>query len=698
MTEAAYAEEDPVQAVRQPTSPVSGGLGQADAAHRVYDAATRLVVDKPFARVPSRAAARNLRPSQVPARSSNGEPPSMVRDAIRSPAERLPRELSEPMSARFGHDFSQVRVHTDQTAAQSAHQLDARAFTVGGDIVLGATAPSPGTRNGQRLLAHELAHVVQQQAGTNVAGRPEAGADAEREADAAATAVTRGHAYAVGGRTGVTIARQRAPQPSAKTPDEELDEELRKYAASDPNKSLDPNNPGYARTLQDYGYQLTRRSQTQLRPEPKDPKAKAEWRKRFAKSELLASRILSQSGPNVEQKEERGQLLASDLAAAGFVDGAMALARQITDPGIRAFVYDSVMDRPDKVTPAQVAEITKFHVSRQVAMTDNPVLSKLLSQTGSYAKELAPDKVNAGLAELVKGYEKEPGLSPKLAEVLFFNRESRAGFTKWMMGEKRGALLRKVSEEPFFVEGGIISTPTGDVSPSEGTLAWAIANKQKVAVEDILALTSAAQLPIKPPKAFDALRLRAWLEANTEIIGQAIKKQHPNDPDAAEAMLHQITSAFMYHVDPNAPDIKPGKGGTIAHLEPGGPQKSQLKVDCDVLATYSVRLLLSSGFTPVGYMSIKPTDKSRAAHAMAILRYGKEWRAVSNMESHTFPASTTKDEALKMLRDFGVQEAYDSSRPLTGFQIFYQDSDAEGTLPSAVRDTDHSALIPALGK
>jgi hypothetical protein len=600
------------------------------------------------------------------------------------------------MEARLAHDFSSVRVHTGQAAARSAHQVDAQAFTVGRDIVLGAGAPSPETQNGQRLLAHELAHVVQQHAGTNLAGRSAAGADAEREADAAATAVTRGHSYAVEGRTGVTIARQPAPRLGAKTPDEELDEELQKHAASDP-RSLDPNNPEYARTLQDYGFKLTHQSGTP-RPEPKDPKAKAEWKKRFAKSELLAGRILSQSGPNVEQKEERAQMLASDLATAGFVDEAMALARQITQHDIRAFVYDSAMDRPDKLKPAQVAEITKFHISRQVVMTAHPVLRKLQSDDGSYAKQLTPDKVNAGMAELVKGYEKEPDLPRELARILFFNRASRAGFTKWMIGEKKGALLKKVSEEPYFVEGAEIGTSTGVVNPSEETLAWAIANQQKVAVEDILALTSAAQLPIKPPRALDAKSLKAWLEANTETIGQAIKKQHPNDPDAAETMLHQITRAFMYHVDPDGPDIKPDKGGKIAHLEAGGPQKSQLKVDCDVLATYGVRLLVSSGFTPVGYMAITPTDKSRAAHAMAILRHGQEWRALSNMASRIFPATTTKDEALKMLRDFGIQEAYDSSRPLTGFQIFYQDSDTKGTLPSAVRDNDASALIPTLGK
>jgi Domain of unknown function (DUF4157) len=600
------------------------------------------------------------------------------------------------MEGLLAHDFSGVRVHSDQAAAQSAHQVDARAFTVGGDIVLGAGAPSPGTRGGQRLLAHELAHVVQQHAGTNGTGRSEAGPDAEREADAAAAAVTRGHSYAVEGRTGVTIARQPARRPGAKTPDEELDEELQNFAASD-HKSLDPKSPEYARTLQDYGFRLTHQSMT-LRSEPKDPRAKAEWTKRFLKSELLASRILSQSGPQVEQKEERGGELASDLATAGFADSAMALARQIHDQGTRAYVYNSVLDRPEKVKPAQIAEITKFHISQQVAMTDNPVLKKLRANEGAYAKQLTPDKVNAGLAELVEGYEKNPDLPRELAEVLFFNPGSRAGFTKWMIGRKKGQLLRKVSEQPFFVEGAKIVTSKGEVNPSQGTLAWAIANKQKVAVEDILALASAAQSPIKPPTALDASSLKAWLDANTETIAQAIRKQHPGDPAAAEALLHQITDAFMYHVDPDGPDVKPDKSGKISHLEAGGPQRSQLKVDCDVLATYNVRFLVSSGFTPVGYMAIVPTDKSRAAHAMAILQYGQEWRAVSNMEARTFPATTTKDGALKMLRDFGIQEAYDASRPLTGFQVFYQDSDAKGTLPSGVSTNDASTLIPALGK
>jgi hypothetical protein len=65
------------------------------------------------------------------------------------------------MEPRFGQDFNQVRVHTDAQAAASAREIGALAFTVGPDIVFGSQY-APATVPGQRLLAHELAHVVQQ--------------------------------------------------------------------------------------------------------------------------------------------------------------------------------------------------------------------------------------------------------------------------------------------------------------------------------------------------------------------------------------------------------------------------------------------------------------------------------------------------------------------------------------------------------
>jgi len=71
----------------------------------------------------------------------------------------LPESERAYFEPRFGQDFSQVRVHSD---AQAARAVNARAFTVGKDVIFGAGQYSPGTREGQRLMAHELAHVVQQ--------------------------------------------------------------------------------------------------------------------------------------------------------------------------------------------------------------------------------------------------------------------------------------------------------------------------------------------------------------------------------------------------------------------------------------------------------------------------------------------------------------------------------------------------------
>jgi hypothetical protein len=66
------------------------------------------------------------------------------------------------MEPRFGHDFSKVRIHTDQRAVESAQAIDALAYTTGNDIVFNAGEYEPGTNTGKQLLAHELTHVVQQ--------------------------------------------------------------------------------------------------------------------------------------------------------------------------------------------------------------------------------------------------------------------------------------------------------------------------------------------------------------------------------------------------------------------------------------------------------------------------------------------------------------------------------------------------------
>lgn len=69
------------------------------------------------------------------------------------------RAFFEP---RFGKDFSSVRVHTDDCAARTAQSINARAFTLGNNVVFGQNQYEPTSRQGRHLLAHELTHVVQQ--------------------------------------------------------------------------------------------------------------------------------------------------------------------------------------------------------------------------------------------------------------------------------------------------------------------------------------------------------------------------------------------------------------------------------------------------------------------------------------------------------------------------------------------------------
>jgi len=109
--------------------------------------------------------------------------PAVVHDVLRSPGHPLDDALRRPMERRFGTDFSAVRLHAGAQAADSAHAVGARAYTVSNHIVLGA-APPLHCADGGRLLAHELAHVLQYRGTTAAPTRiSDPGEAAEREAE-----------------------------------------------------------------------------------------------------------------------------------------------------------------------------------------------------------------------------------------------------------------------------------------------------------------------------------------------------------------------------------------------------------------------------------------------------------------------------------------------------------------------------------
>lgn len=99
---------------------------------------------------------RSIAGGPVAAGSSRGEP-----------LDKTTREFFEP---RFGMDMSSVRIHTGEAAAEAAQSVGANAFTVKSDIVFDAGQYAPGSPQGRRLLAHELAHVAQQTGAANHAG------------------------------------------------------------------------------------------------------------------------------------------------------------------------------------------------------------------------------------------------------------------------------------------------------------------------------------------------------------------------------------------------------------------------------------------------------------------------------------------------------------------------------------------------
>jgi hypothetical protein len=119
--------------------------------------------------------------------------PPMVHEVLRSPGQLLDATTRTSMEQGFGHDFSNVKVHVGEQAADSARAVNALAYTVGHDIVFGAGQYATQSNEGKKVLAHELAHTIQQ--GPNVQRLPdrlettEPSDQVEREAEAAAESV-----------------------------------------------------------------------------------------------------------------------------------------------------------------------------------------------------------------------------------------------------------------------------------------------------------------------------------------------------------------------------------------------------------------------------------------------------------------------------------------------------------------------------
>jgi hypothetical protein len=117
--------------------------------------------------------------------------PPIVRDVLHSPGQPLERDTQAFLESRFGMNLDRVRLHTDVASGRSARAIDAAAYSVGNDIVMDIGSVSTTSGESPLLLAHELAHVVQQQKRQNLLSTTQGGESplAELEADRAAEAL-----------------------------------------------------------------------------------------------------------------------------------------------------------------------------------------------------------------------------------------------------------------------------------------------------------------------------------------------------------------------------------------------------------------------------------------------------------------------------------------------------------------------------
>jgi len=153
--------------------------------------------------------------SSGPQESAANRPPASVREVLRSCGHSLDAETRAFFEPRFRHDLGKVRIHADSRAAESANAVGARAYTVGNHISFGTGAYQPRDREGRRLLAHELAHVVQQSQAT----RDSPGeAHLEADADHAASTVISGGFYPRLASARQAVLQRQAQGGGARTP------------------------------------------------------------------------------------------------------------------------------------------------------------------------------------------------------------------------------------------------------------------------------------------------------------------------------------------------------------------------------------------------------------------------------------------------------------------------------------------------
>lgn len=363
---------------------------------------------------------------------------SAVAGALRHPGQPLDAAIRDAAEQRLGFDFRHVRIHTDESAAASAHALHAHAYTLGPHIVFGSGGYAPDTEAGRHRLYHELSHVMQQRQGAFMPEGPlqlgSPGSAHERQAQRMARAASPAEAHGLLSGTGplhsAVIARDSQPG-APETVQEERTTPPSQETAERQARNAYPNNPRAAELQKKMILgTISKPEQSELRgiaSFPDNPRAAAlyakmdagtitpaeqdELRGYFSRSKTLDSGLAS---PDRQRENPRAAALRAKQAA-----GALSRQEQAELQGLNGYP-----DNPraaalytkqilGKLTKEENAELQGFS-----AYPDNPRAAALS------AKQALGTITKAESAEL-QGFVLHP-----------YNRRAAALRTRELLGEK----------------------------------------------------------------------------------------------------------------------------------------------------------------------------------------------------------------------------------------------------------------------
>jgi hypothetical protein len=260
-----------------------------------------------------------------------------------------------------------------------------------------------------------------------------------------------------------------------------------------------------------------------------------------------------------------------------------------------------------------------------------------------------------------------------------------------------GALMNNGAQDA-----GIDVAAVGDAVVQSGALATMGVNSISSEENFLTKAGRLAGVPIAAPT--PQQKTTAWLDANTEKIGQALKTLQArgvtglSGADLSQQVVGQMLSVFFRAATDAEGDIKPDPLGKLGKLNVD-PKTAEIVGDCDVWATYGARLFRAIGWVTVAYLSVIPAgaDASRAGHAVVLVRLDKTggtstFAGVSDFTVKQFKA-TDEAGARSELLDLAL-EIYKDNGALKSYSSYYVPAGTDGAYDVKILDPAKNRLTP----